>query len=251
MVLIDGLPIHRLDHQSTVKLVMDSLNRGKGGCVITVNLQFVYLARRNPGFRDLLCKGNVLVADGMPLVWASRLQRDPLPERVTGVDLVPDLAAACAKQDRSIYLLGGRPGTADATATIMRSRWPNLRIVGIRCPPLGFDRDDGAMQNELDALVRTAPDLVLLAFGAPRQEWLIDRWRPSLPLTWWMGVGGSFDLISGDVVRAPPWMRRAGLEWIYRLGREPGRLAQRYLVECGPVGCSLLAQSAWRGIIGR
>lgn len=247
---IDGLPLHRLDRGSTVDRVMERLGQGRGGCLYTVNLQFLFLARRHPDFRELLMNGEMLVADGMPLVWASRLQRDPLPERVTGVDLVTDLAAACAANDRSMYLLGGHPGSAEATGAILRTRWPRLRICGIRCPRPGFDHDERALQEEAAALVDAAPDLVLLAFGAPRQEWLIHRWRTLLPAAWWLGIGGSFDLLSGRLPRAPRWMRRCGLEWAYRLGREPGRLARRYLLECGPVGFSLLARSAWRGIIG-
>lgn len=222
---------------------MAALADGEGGIVLTLNVDILRRWVRDPGFRRLTERVTYVVADGMPLLWAARLQGRPLPGRVTGADLLQPLAAGCAERGHSIFLLGGTPGSADACAAALESKAPGLSIAGTRCPPLGFERDPKQMDDLRRALCDAAPDLVLVALGSPKQDALIANLAPALPATWWIGVGGSFSFYSGENRRAPAWMQRVGLEWLHRLASEPGRLWRRYLIEDLPFAFRLLASA--------
>jgi N-acetylglucosaminyldiphosphoundecaprenol N-acetyl-beta-D-mannosaminyltransferase len=187
---------------------------------------------------------DVLLADGMPVVWTSRLLGRPLPERVAGSSLVSTLAAACAGSARSLYLLGGDPGTADAAAKVLRDRHPTLRVAGTYCPPRGFDRDPDAVEAIGSRVREARPDVVFVGLGFPKQEHLIERIRPAWPRAWYLGVGISFSYLCGAVYRAPGWMRTSGLEWVVRLVQEPRRLGRRYLRDGIPFGLRLASLAA-------
>jgi exopolysaccharide biosynthesis WecB/TagA/CpsF family protein len=246
-----GVNLHAIDERECVERILRRSAAGKGGVVVTPNLDHVRRCRRDAEFALLVEKADLVVADGMPLVWASRLQGTPLPGRIAGSDLISSLSGAAAAAGRSIFLLGGDPGTADAAAEVLRGRYPNIRIAGTCCPPMGFDRDAQRMNEVTSAIVAARPDIVFVALGSPKQERLIDRLRDRLPGTWWLGVGISFSFLSGDVKRAPRWMRATGLEWVHRLVQEPGRLAKRYLVQGIPFAVRLLSGSLWRGTVRR
>lgn len=226
-----GAPIDALSEQEVVVHVFDRLNTGDGGWVITSNLDHLRRSRIDAEFRAMLNCADLVVADGMPLVWAARVAGAPLPERVAGSSLVSTLAQAAAEQDRSIFLLGGDPGAAQGAADHLRGAYPKLRIAGAHCPPVGFEKDSQQMQAILAALKNTQPDLIYVALGSPKQEHLIQRIRHELPQAWWLGVGISLSFLSGQVRRAPRWMQRLGLEWLHRLVQEPGRLVKRYLFQ--------------------
>ncbi len=197
--------------------------------IVTTNAQFVYLARK-PRFADVLDRADFSVADGMSLVLASHLLRTPLPGRIAGIDLVMDLCALLNRLRGSIYLLGGTPGAARATAAIMGVRYPRMRVAGVDCPPLGFEKSPQTAEATLTRIQDARPDLLLVAFGAPKQEYWIDSNLMALPCKLAMGVGCTFDVASERLRRAPVWMQTRGLEWLFRLSLEPRRLWKRYLV---------------------
>lgn len=235
--------IHVLTEHGCIDAILRGLEAGRGGVVVTHNLDHVRRLDRDVDFRALCDRADLRTADGMPLVWASRLMGRPLPERVAGSDLTWSLSRALGPRRGSIFLLGGDPGTAEAAAGRLAADVPGLRIAGTACPAFGFeDRPD-----ELDALraaVHAArPDVVYVALGSPKQERLIEALRGEAPQAWWLGVGISFSFVCGDVQRAPAWMRATGLEWLHRLGQEPRRLARRYLVDGPPFAARLLAGS--------
>ncbi len=186
--------------------------------------------------------------DGMPLIWASRLQGTPLPQRVAGSDLISSLSRAAATKGRSIYLLGGKPGTAESAADVLKKNNPSLKVVGTYCPPIGFENDLNEMMGIRAMLVAAAPDIVFIALGSPKQENLIQQIRSVLPKAWWLGVGISFSFLSGDVTRAPRWMQRIGMEWIHRLAQDPKRLFHRYVVVGLPFGASMMSQALMNGV---
>ena len=244
-VWIDGLPIQRCRLLDIADTITTAAKHGDGGILATVNLQFLALARRDRSFRSLLLGCRYLVADGMPLIWASRIAGDPLPERLSGVDVMQALIKTAAAQNVSVYLLGGRPGAAAASADIWRQRHPHLRIAGVRCPPLGFDQDPVLLKAEIDAIVMAAPGIVFVALGCPRQERFAVTCRDAHASAWLIGIGGSFDFVAGHTSRAPRFLQRIGLEWLHRMLHEPRRLIRRYLMECLPVGVSLLLRAAY------
>jgi exopolysaccharide biosynthesis WecB/TagA/CpsF family protein len=246
-----GVNLHAIDEQECVERILRGCAAGRGGVVVTPNLDHVRRCRNDAEFALLVGKADLVVADGMPLIWASKLQGTPLPARVAGSDLISSLSGAAASAGKTIFLLGGDPGTAEAAADVLRERYPGIQIVGTCCPPMGFDADARKINEVTSAVVSARPDIVFVALGSPKQERLIDRLRDRLPGTWWLGVGISFSFLSGDVKRAPRWMRATGLEWVHRLVQEPGRLAKRYLVDGIPFAARLLAGATWRGLARR
>lgn len=247
-VVIDGVAFDALTEPEVVARVLDALDAGRGGWIITANLDIVLRARRDTQFRGWLGEADVVTADGMPIIWASRLQGTPLPQRVAGSAMVWSLAEQAAAKGRSLFLLGGMPGAAEGAATVLRKRYPTLRIVGTYCPPMGFEHDAREMTAIRDRLTATQPDIVYVALGCPKQEALIRTLRGQgvLPAAWWIGVGISLSFICGQVQRAPRWMQKLGLEWVHRLAQEPGRLARRYLIDGIPFALAMLTRATLR-----
>ena len=246
-----GIAVDAMTERECVEHVLLALAAGQGGVLVTLNLDFLRRLLRDAAFRTICARATLTLLDGMPLIWGSRLQRTPVPGRVAGSNLIWSLPAAAAAAGRSVFLFGGAPGTAARAAAILQERNPTLRIAGTSCPPLGFERDPAAVAGALAEIQGARPDIVFVALGLPKQEVLIDRWRSALPAAWWLGVGISFSFVAGDVVRAPRWMQRSGLEWLHRLWQEPKRLARRYLLQGIPFAACFLARCAWRGLRGR
>ena len=214
-----------------------------GGWVVTVNTDILLRYERDEDFRALIQPATLFVADGMPVIWASRLAGEPLPERVAGSSLLFSICEAAAAKQRSVFLLGGNPGTAEVAARVLTKRYPNLQVVGTHCPDRGFlDR-----QQEVDAMRRAVddarPDIVFVALGCPLQDRVIALLYPEMPSVWWLGVGISLSFAAGEISRAPEWMQKYSLEWVHRLAQEPHRLARRYLRDDLPYAVRLLSSS--------
>ena len=248
VVYLRGVPVHAVSEVQCVAHILDSLDRGRGGWVVTPNLDFLRRLAGDRAFTELFRQASLVVADGMPLVWASRLQGTPLPQRVAGSDLVLSLSREAGRRGRTVFLLGGAPGTTSRTAQVLEERCPGLRIVGSCCPQVGA-RLDGAVLGDLtDQLRRARPDIVFVALGSPKQEQVIEALRDCVPGAWWLGVGITFSFLCGHVRRAPRWMQRAGLEWVHRLLQEPRRLAGRYLLKGLLFAVVLFTTAAWARI---
>jgi exopolysaccharide biosynthesis WecB/TagA/CpsF family protein len=245
---LEGVRLDALSEKQCVEHVVDAISAGRGGWIVTPNLDHLRRLARDDSFREHYRRADLAVADGMPLVWACRLQRTPLPGRVAGSDLIWSLCGAAAEREASVFLLGGDPGTADEAAQKLRARFAGLRVVGTACPEPGFEKRAGARDAIAACLVAAQPDIVFVALGSPKQEELIGHLRAILPSAWWLGCGISFSFVAGRVQRAPVWLRRLGLEWVHRMAQEPRRLAGRYLVDGVPFGAGLLVRSALRGL---
>lgn len=187
--------------------------------ITTVNPEFVVEAQRNAPFRVVLEGADLSLPDGVGLLWAARALRQPLRERVAGSDMVPEVARLSARRGYRLYLLGAAPGVAERAAEMLARDCPGLRIVGTHAgSPSPCDEDDIVAR-----VVAAEPDVLFVAYGAPRQDLWIYRNLHRLNVPVCMGVGGALDFIAGVAVRAPEWMRRAGLEWLHRLWRQPWR----------------------------
>ena len=242
--------VHALSESQCVARVLGDLDARRGGWIVTPNLDHIRMLQREGPLSPCYVEADLVMADGMPLVWASRLQRTPLPGRVSGSDLIWSLSAAAARSSRSIYLLGGDPGTAEETSARLRARDPGLRVAGCFCPPLGFEERPDGVADVVRRLDAARPDIVFVALGTPKQEVFIGRLRREgiLPQAWWVGVGISFSFVAGRVQRAPVWVRRLGLEWVHRLAQEPAKLGRRYLLDGLPYGAAFVARAAWKGL---
>jgi exopolysaccharide biosynthesis WecB/TagA/CpsF family protein len=239
---LGGVLVDRVNLVSAVNRVRDFLRSGETNQIVTVNLDFVAISRREPAFRDTLNGADLAVADGMPLVWVSRMGDEPLPQRLTGVDLVDECCQLAVETDTSIFLLGAAPGVAELAGQRLRERFPGLRIVGVYAPPFAPLTED---ENEriLQTVNAARPDFLFVALGAPQQDMWIRANRDRLDVPVCMGVGCVLDLLAGVVSRAPTWMQHAGLEWLFRLLQEPARLWRRYIVDDLPVLAWLVRQA--------
>ena len=201
--------------------------------VVTPNVDHVVMYQAHTQLREAYDKASLVVADGAPVVLASHLLRKPLPERVAGSDLVPNLfdhiQVDASTKPLRVFLLGAGPGVANRAAEKIEQRWSQVKIVGTLSPPLGFENDDLENQKILDAVAVAQPDVVLIGLGAPKQEQWISRYAEQLESRAALCVGATIDFLAGEKRRSPRWMQHLGLEWFHRLASEPSRLASRYL----------------------
>jgi len=234
-----GIPVARLSFAETVDRIASWLR--EPGChrVATANLDFLRLAASDAKLRRDLSSSSLVTADGWPLVALSRLHARPIPERVAGSDLLPALAARAARDGVPVYFLGGAPGAAEETAKRLRKRNPGLRVVGCDAPFLDWS-DSNAAGEVADRVAASGAQLLFVALGCPRQEAFLAEHLERTGCRVGIGVGGSFDFVSGRRARAPRWLQRLRLEWAFRLSLEPRRLVVRYLLDAGFLMRSLL-----------
>jgi N-acetylglucosaminyldiphosphoundecaprenol N-acetyl-beta-D-mannosaminyltransferase len=238
-----GMRLASCSEAQLLDTLFQGLARQRGGWLITANLDFLRRYYKEERMQSLYSEADLRVADGMPLIWAARLQGTPLPERIAGSSLIRPLARRAGVEGRRIYFLGGDSGTAQAAAEKLRLEFPGLQVAGWSSPWLPTEPDDAALEGTRQALTEARPDIVLVALGSPKQEWLISKLRRSLPAAWFIGVGMSFSFTTGQMARAPHWMQRSGLEWVHRLLSEPRRLGKRYLWHDAPFGIELMGRS--------
>jgi N-acetylglucosaminyldiphosphoundecaprenol N-acetyl-beta-D-mannosaminyltransferase len=227
-----GVPFHDVTFDETVAWCVERMKSGPPACVATANVDFLMQARGDPELQRILTEADLVLADGMPIVWSSGRFGPKLRQRVTGSDLVPMLAEACAREGLRVFLLGGAPGVADAAARALRERHPKLLVCGTYSPPKA-DVLTMAHPEILQRIREAQPHLLLVAFGAPKQEKFINlhlrEW--AVPLA--IGVGGTLDFLAGVQPRAPVFWQRVGLEWLWRMGSDPRRLFGRYARNIG------------------
>jgi N-acetylglucosaminyldiphosphoundecaprenol N-acetyl-beta-D-mannosaminyltransferase len=223
-----GCRIDNLSMEETLGRIEDFIRSGKPHQHVVVNVDKLVKASRDDGLRRIINDCALVNADGMPVVWASRLLGKPLKERVTGVDLFEALMRRSGERGWRVFLLGARREVVAQVAETYRRRYPQLVIAGWRD---GYWQGE-AEEAEVAAQVRASgADLLFVAIGSPKKEQFLERWQATMRIPFAMGVGGTFDVATGRVKRAPRWMQRAGLEWFYRFLQEPRRMFRRYFIE--------------------
>jgi N-acetylglucosaminyldiphosphoundecaprenol N-acetyl-beta-D-mannosaminyltransferase len=230
--VIDRVPVDRMAMDYAVAWVVHALRYRLIRSPLLImgpNAQLVTLAATNARFAEALQAADLLVPDGISIVLASRLLGEPVLERVTGGDLMERLCAEAAKLGLSVFFLGGIPGAADGAALNLKGRYPRLKIAGAYCPPRGFEDDVMESAHIRQLITDAAPDLLCVAFGAPKQEIWMHNNCATLPIGAAIAVGAALDTQAGLRRRAPRWTHKIGFEWLYRLAREPRRLWRRYL----------------------
>ena len=244
-----GLDIHPTRFEDAVQQVLDWASQPRGeSCryVVTPNVDHAVMFQSRPDLREAYQDASLVLADGWPVVLASRLLGTPLPERVAGSDLAPALFARSKKPTLKVFLLGAAPGVAQRAAQKIEATWSGVRVVGVYSPPLGFEQDEAENQLILDHITAAQPDILLVGLGAPKQEIWVSRHRHRLQAKVALCVGATIDFPAGERKRAPVWMRKTGLEWFHRLATEPRRLAARYARDAWIF--PRLVWRAWRGV---
>lgn len=245
-IAILGVPIDDLTMDEAVESVFHMIDQYaddyRPRAVATVNVDFMVNTQswdrkkvRHPELLDTLRSADMVTADGMPIVWASRMLGRPLKQRVAGADLIPRLAEEAAKHGKAIYFLGGRGDSGERAARLLEKRYPGLKIAGVCSPFVHIDGHDLLWAEEEDLPIieqinRSGADILLIGFGNPKQELWFRRNRDKLKVPVSIGIGGTYDFITGSIARAPIWMQNAGLEWLFRITQDPRRLWKRYLV---------------------
>ncbi|MEP7014873.1 MAG: WecB/TagA/CpsF family glycosyltransferase [Verrucomicrobiota bacterium] len=225
-----GVGISVLDQDRARDFLFDAVRQGRRGYVAVTGVHGVSEAQDDPVLRDILNRALLCTPDGMPMVWMGRFQDKPSIQRVYGPDLMLNLCEHSRIEKFSHFLYGGVPGIADALADNLRKRFPGINILGTYSPP--FRQLNLNEVSDLQRLVQgTRPDFFWVGLSTPKQERFMAQYMSILPeAKIFIGVGAAFDLLSGRVRQAPPWMQRFGLEWLFRLTQEPSRLWRRYLV---------------------
>lgn len=199
--------------------------------ILTPNVDHIVKLQVDSEFKFIYGKASMIVADGAPIIWAARLLGMPLKEKISGSDLLPKVCEMAEKNGLRVFFMGGRPGAADSAKVIMEKLYPEIQIVGTDCPPFGFEKDKNANITICEKIKNVRPDILFVGLGAPKQEkWIYNNYSQiGVPVS--IGIGVSLEFIAGMVKRAPVWMQRNGLEWLWRLMMEPRRLWKRYLIE--------------------
>jgi N-acetylglucosaminyldiphosphoundecaprenol N-acetyl-beta-D-mannosaminyltransferase len=228
---ICGVEIDEYNFEEVLERIINHAVTGRSPeYVVTPNAMHILSLQKDASFREIYRKAFLVVPDGVSLLWSANFLNTPLNGRVNGTDLFEQLCAIAADKGLKVFLLGGRTGAADAAREILEARHPNLKIVGTHCPPYGFESQSAELALINVKIQAANPDLLFVGLGAPKQEkWIAANYQQlSVPIS--VGIGVSFELVANMVSRAPVWMQKTGLEWLFRLIVEPGRLWKRYII---------------------
>lgn len=219
------VPIHVVTQEEALERIELFIHSGRPHQLATVNAEFIIEAQRNPAFRRVLQQTDLSLADSTAVTWAARYLGHPLPRRIPGADLVIELAQVGSEKGWEIYLVGGAEGVAEAAAKKLKLLYPNLAIVEAEAGMVYDPKqpDEETITKLVERIKRAKPDVLLVAFGAPKQELFIAQYKRALAVPVMIGVGGTFDFLSGRRIRAPKLLRMLGLEWLWRLIQEPSR----------------------------
>jgi N-acetylglucosaminyldiphosphoundecaprenol N-acetyl-beta-D-mannosaminyltransferase len=222
-----GVPYARVTMDQAIACLDTLVQRRKATQVITANLNFAMLHQNQPALVEATRRAAMVLCDGMPILWRSRLGSNPLPERVAGSDLIYRIASLAAHRGYRVYFLGGAEGVAQQAADRLVQLNPGLIVAGVECPPF---RNWSAQEQlaMVDRIDRAGTDILLVAFGQPKGELWLDAIASQCRAPVSLQLGASFDFVAGTARRAPTWMQKTGLEWLYRAACDPKRLVPRY-----------------------
>jgi N-acetylglucosaminyldiphosphoundecaprenol N-acetyl-beta-D-mannosaminyltransferase len=240
-VVMLGVPFDNLTMGETLAAIDQMIASGRPHYLATANVDFLVQSMRDVELRRILFDAHLILCDGTPLVWASKLLGNPLPERIAGSDLVPLLLKKAEEKGYRPFLLGATPETLDEAVARIKQLHPNLKLAGYYSPPFNqlLEMDHAEITRRIQ---EAEPDLLLVGFGCPKQEKWINMHYRSLGVPVSIGVGGTIDFLAGKLVRAPIWMQKTGSEWIFRLAQEPRRLLSRYVKDLWHFGRGISAQ---------
>lgn len=203
----------------------------KPSYVVTPNVDHIVKLENDIEFQQVYKDADLILTDGMPLIWISKLKKMPIKEKVSGSDLFPQVCSLASKKGYKVFLLGAAEGIADKAAKNLMEKYNGLEVVGTYSPSYGFEKNEDEIENIINIINTTKPDILAVGLGAPKQEKFLYKYKDKLNVPVSLAIGASIDFEAGNIDRAPIWMQNTGLEWFYRLMKEPKRMFKRYLID--------------------
>ena len=223
-----GLEYHSITMNETLDYLEQVIIAKQPSYVVTANLNYAMLCKKHPLLADFTHRAALVLCDGMPILWRSKLNGTKLPERVAGADLIYRLTERCAAKKLSVYFYGAAEGVAERTALQLKKLYPDLIVAGVQCPPFRNCSSE-EIQRQIARIKQASPDVLYVALGQPKGEYWIEEHLSELNVPLCIQLGASFDFVAGNAIRAPKVFQNLGLEWFYRTIEDPKRLAPRYL----------------------
>ena len=199
--------------------------------VVTPNLDHIVIIEKDPEFKTIYDNASLILADGKPLLWLSKIFGTPIKEKVSGSDLFPELCDLAARENYRVFILGAEEGVADTAAAVLVQKYPNLQIAGTYSPPIGFEKNAIEVHRIVSMINDARSDILGVALGSPKGEKFIYQVKDELNVRLSISIGATIDFIAGKVKRAPAWVSNAGLEWLFRIFQDPKRLFKRYWMD--------------------
>ena len=207
------------------------IQKRKKSYIVAINVDVVMKMESDTYLRKITDNADMVLVDGKPLIWISKLHKHPIKEKVSGSDLVPELCRMAADKNYSIFIIGGKDGVAEQAKNKLEQKYPDIRIVGTYAPPLGFEKDEAELKKINQMISDLHPDLLIGCLGCPKQEkWIYENYM-KYDAAVSVCAGATVDFLAGNIKRAPRWMSNHGLEWFYRFLQEPKRMFKRYFVD--------------------
>lgn len=223
--------VNNMDMLETIEAIDDLIMQGKKSYVVPINVDVVMKMESDPYLRLIAQNAEMVLVDGMPLVWIAKWHGRPVKEKISGSDLVPLLCSHAAKKGYSVFILGGKEGVSDKARARLEKEFPEINVIGTYSPPLGFEKDETELEQINNILSKVQPDLLIVCFGCPKQEkWIYENYI-KCGATVSICAGATVDFLAGEVNRAPRWVSKLGFEWFYRFLKEPKRMFKRYFID--------------------
>lgn len=203
----------------------------KNSYVVTPNVDHIVQLEKDSELQKVYKNADLILADGKPLIWISNYYKTPIKEKVSGSDLFPLLCEMAGKKGYKMFFLGAAEGVAARAATNLKKRYSNLEVAGVYSPPFGFEENEEEVEKILQMIIKSNVDILIVGLGAPKQEKFIFKYHDRLNVPISLGLGASLDFEAGNIKRAPKWMQKSGLEWLFRITQDPRRMFKRYIID--------------------
>lgn len=223
--------VDNLTMNEAVQKIEQLILSKKPSYVVTPNVDHIVKLEKDKEFQEVYKEADLILTDGMPLIWISKMKKTPIKEKVSGSDLFPEVCKLAANKGYKVFLLGAAEGVAAKAAENLKEKYKGLNVVGTYSPSYGFEKKEDEIQEIIKMINEVKPDVLAVGLGAPKQEKFLYNYRKQLNVPVSLAIGASIDFEAGNIDRAPEWMQHSGLEWFYRLYKEPKRMFKRYLVD--------------------
>lgn len=223
--------INNVSMDETIHAVEAMIEQGKKSYIVPINVDVVMKIEQDAYLKKIVDQADMVLIDGKPLVWISKIHKRPVKAKISGSDLVPIICKDAAEKEYTIFIIGGKDGVAEKAKESLEKKFPEIKVVGTYAPPFGFEKNKNELDKINKMISRVHPDLLIVCFGCPKQEkWVYENYQ-KYDAKVSICAGATVDFLAGNINRAPKWMSDHGLEWFYRFTQEPKRLFKRYFID--------------------